>query len=98
MSCNPVHEGAQALQGRMEAIMEEVRRLKAGGDLEGLLEEKAAELKLLLYEAAAHERRQAAARTPADFPPSGLSSVRPRDARGGGSIAPGPHAGRKAPV
>lgn len=55
---------------RIEALMKEVRNLKPGGDLEGLLERATAGIKQEIYQAATRERTQAAAK--ADFSPSAM--------------------------
>jgi hypothetical protein len=65
-------------------IMRKVRELKPGGDLEGLLEDGAAELKQALYEEALAERQAVDDSQPESFSPSGLPAL-----RGGGHDAPG---------
>jgi hypothetical protein len=62
----------------LEELMREVRTLKRGGDLEGLLEKAAMEIKQELYQAATRERTQAAAE--AAFPPSAMRAVSAGDA------------------
>jgi len=87
-------QAAGPLQQKLEEILTKVRAMAPGGDLEGLLEEGAAEFKMLLYEAATRQRRESRAAAPADFPPSGLSAVRAPDAGDRGQAAPGADAGR----
>ena len=73
-------------------LMRKVRLLEPGGDLEGLLEEGASQLKQALYEEAAVERQQVEDASPASFSPCGLPSV-----RSGGNDAPGGAAGTAGP-
>lgn len=76
-------------QRQLAALMEKVRRMKQGGDLEGLLIDEIGELQKIIYEEAMEEREQQAASSEADFPPSGVRAVRRRadDAQGGPSSA-----------
>ena len=68
------------LEEKLETMMNKVRQMPAGGDLEGLLEEQIAELKTLLYEQALEQRKQATASDPAAFHPSGLPELPKPDA------------------
>lgn len=71
-------------------VMRKVRELKPGGDLEGLLEDGAAELKQALYEEAAAERQQVEDSSPESFSPLGLSPLPScgKDASGGAPGSP----------
>jgi len=80
MSKQTKPEVPEALEQRLQEFLAQVRTMPRGGDLEGLIEDNAAELKLLLYEVAARQRQQAAAAEPADFPPSGLPPLSAGDA------------------
>ena len=80
MAHNAEGPSAGSLQHTIEEFVIQVRTMPRGGDLEGLIEESAAELKLLLYEVAARERQQSTAAAPADFPPSGLCALSADDA------------------
>lgn len=55
------------LEARLEAMLERVRSMEPGGDLESLLEEETAQLKRSVYEAALEQRHQAVEE--ADFSP-----------------------------
>jgi hypothetical protein len=82
MSESPQREDREVLEHQLEEFLAQVRSLPRGGDLEGLIEDNASQLKLLLYEVAARQRQQAAAAESADFPPSGVSALRAGDAAG----------------
>lgn len=69
-----------AVAGKLEELAQQVRQMKPGGDLEGLLGGQIAELKTILYQQAIEIRKLAAAADPAAFPPSGLPGVPPSDA------------------
>jgi len=81
-------------------VMRKVRELEPGGDLEGLLEAGAADLKQALYEEAAVERQSLEDSSPESFSPSGLPALpgRGQDASGGPAGAPGADPGRNAPL
>ncbi len=79
MSKQTKPEVPQPLEHKLQEFLTQVSTMPRGGDLEGLIEDNAAELKLLLYEVAACQRQQAAAAQPADFPPSGLPELPARD-------------------
>lgn len=55
---------------RVEEMLERVRALKRGGDLEGLIDGEMEEVKRLLREEAIGERARIDASVEADFPPS----------------------------
>ena len=55
------------LEAQLEALLERVRSMEPGGDLESLLEEETTQLKRLVYEAALEQRDQAVEET--DFSP-----------------------------
>ena len=74
------HQNAELLEHKLQEFLTQVCELPRGGDLEGLIEDNAAELKQLLYEVAARQRQEAAAAAPAAFPPSGLCALRAGDA------------------
>lgn len=82
-----------ALELMLEGLLEKVRAMPPGGDLEALLEAETAKLKHGVYETAIAERGKTAEK--ADFPPSGLRAVRLRDAAGEGSKAHAARAGRR---
>lgn len=82
-----------ALEAMLEGLLEKVRAMPPGGDLEGLLEEETAKLKTGVYEAAIAERGKTAEE--ADFPPSGLRGVQARDAADQGSKAKAARLGRR---
>lgn len=70
---------------KIEEIYAEVRALRPGGDLDGLMTRKLEEINRLLREEMAEERAQWAASNEADFPPSEpVSAVRPREDAGVG--------------
>ena len=75
MSKQSEPEVPNPLEHKLQEFLVQVRTMPRGGDLEGLIEDNAAEMKLLLYEVAARQRQQAAAAEPADFPPSGLPAL-----------------------
>jgi hypothetical protein len=75
MSKQTKPEVPQPLERKLQEFLTQVRTMPRGGDLEGLIEDNAAELKLLLYEVAARQREESAAAQPADFPPSGLPGL-----------------------
>lgn len=98
MSHETQGRGVGPMQRELEEIMSKVRAMEPGGDLEGLLEEGAAKFKVLLYEIATRERLEARAAAEADFPPSGLSSVRGDDAPDRREVAAGADVGRDDPL
>ncbi len=71
--------GRERLSRRFEAMLERVRGLERGGDLEGLILEEVEEIGQLLHEAAVTERSRLDASKEADFSPSALSEVRQTD-------------------
>lgn len=82
-----------ALEAMLEGLLEKVRAMEPGGDLEGLLETETAKLKYGVYEVAIAERGKTAEK--ADFPPSGLPGVQSRDAADKASKAKAAGAGRR---
>jgi len=64
----------QRIVQQVEVLMERVRSMKPGGDLDGLIIEEIERLNKVVYEQALAERSQAA--TKAAFPPCGVSGVR----------------------
>jgi hypothetical protein len=75
MSKHAKNQIQEPLDEKLQEFLAQVREMPRGGDLEGLIEDNAAELRLLLYEAAARQRQQSTADAPADFPPSGLPEL-----------------------
>ena len=90
-------ESKDRIKEKIEEIYAEVRALRQGGDLDGLMTRKLEEINRLLREELAEERAQWAASNEADFPPSeAVPELRPReDARGRKPQAKRPHAKRK---
>jgi len=79
-------------------VMRKVRELKPGGDLEGLLEDGATQLKQALYEEAAAERQQVEDSSPESFSPLGLPALpgRGKDASAESTGSPGADLGGPA--
>jgi hypothetical protein len=69
-----------AVAGKLEELAQQVRQMKPGGDLEGLLEGQIAELKTIIYQQSIEIRKQTVAADSATFPPSGLPDLPPSDA------------------
>jgi hypothetical protein len=67
------------LARRFEEMLEKVRSLRRGGDLEGLIDDEAEEIRRLLYEEALAERAGIDPADQADFPPSAMPEVRHDD-------------------
>ena len=93
-------DSKERVREKIEEIYAEVRALRPGGDLDGLMTRKLEEINRLLREEMAEERAQWAASQEADFPPSeGVSSLRPRqNARTRKPGTKGPNAQRKRRV
>lgn len=83
----------ETLESLLEGLLEKVRAMPPGGDMEELLETETARLKHKVYETAIAERARTAEQ--ADFPPSGLRAVRSGDAGDEGSEAKPARAGRR---
>ena len=69
MSNQSKQQNPNPLEHKLQEFLTQVREIPRGGDLERLIEDNAAELRLLLYEVAARQRQEAATADPADFPP-----------------------------
>ena len=81
-----VHASLTPIVGSLNNLMQEVRELPSGGDLEGLIEVHLAGLERQCLDLALGQRQQAAeqkaSEKPEAFPPSGLPQV-------SGAVAPG---------
>jgi len=69
----------ERLAARFEKMLEKVRSLERGGDLESLLYEESAEIRRLIEAEAVAERAAMDVSPEADSPPSGVSEVRGDD-------------------
>ena len=82
----------------LNELMQEVRDLPRGGDLEGLIETRLADLERQCLDLALDQRQQAAAQEasakPEAFPPSGLLQVPGAVASRAPQAAPDPDAAR----
>jgi hypothetical protein len=82
----------QGVIEELKALLVQIETLEPGGDLEGLIENRAARIKREVYKAAVAKRNAVAAE--ANFSPSGLSEVRSPDEADQAGFAPGGHARR----
>lgn len=70
--------GDVELLARYRVLMEKVQTMKAGGNLEALLEGEFADLKKLINQKAVENREAASGANPEAFPPSGMPDVQDR--------------------
>lgn len=81
--CSPAPASASTPEKMLEAMLAEVRALPPGSDVEAFMEKRLAQFARGAREAMAQARAdEQAAASEADFPPSGVSEMRTRDAGG----------------
>ena len=61
---------------QMEALMDRVRQMRVGGDLEGLIEEGLEGITEAFYEQTLVQRQHSLGERAEDFPPGGMPQVR----------------------